>query len=111
MIGVAIGDQILDVAAVAPFVDASAREAAAACASPHLNDLMALGPQAWSALRRALSRPLGGAPPRGRAGPVFLPRAPPRVFVPAPVRNFTGLLLPAPNAGKLFRPHNPRTPT
>ena len=62
-IGVAIGDQILDVAATAPFVDAGAREAAAACAAPHLNDLMALGPPAWSALRRALSQLLNA--PRG----------------------------------------------
>src|SRR6202021_3153443 len=56
MIGVAIADQILDVAAVAPFVDEPARAAASACASAHLNDLMALGPAAWSALRRAVSR-------------------------------------------------------
>ena len=67
MIGVAIGDQILDVAAVAPFVDEAARAAANACASPHLNELMALGPTAWSALRRALSRLLSDPRERDRA--------------------------------------------
>ena len=36
MVGVAIGDQILDITAVAPFVDAPARAAAAACAAQQL---------------------------------------------------------------------------
>src|SRR5690348_15704984 len=54
-VGVAIGDQILDVAAVTPFVGEAARPAASACASPQLNGLMALGPSAWTELRRALS--------------------------------------------------------
>src|SRR5215469_8310756 len=53
MVGVAIGDQILDVTAVAPFVGEPARLAAMACATPHLNALMALGPEAWVGLRRA----------------------------------------------------------
>src|ERR1700693_1914304 len=55
LIGVAIGDAILDIAAVADLMDAPAARAAAACAAPHLNGLMALGPQAWSALRCGLS--------------------------------------------------------
>src|SRR5436305_2999872 len=55
-IGVAIGDQIFAVGAAASSFDGLARQAAAACAAPHLNALMALGPPAWSALRRALSQ-------------------------------------------------------
>ena len=56
--GIAIGDQILDVAAAAASFDGAAADAAKACAAPHLNRLMALGPQASSALRLAVSRAL-----------------------------------------------------
>src|SRR5262249_51771014 len=65
-VGVAIGDQILDVAAVSSLLDGSAAMAAAACEATHLNDLMALGPPAWSALRLALSRLLSDE--RGKDG-------------------------------------------
>ena len=57
-IGVAIGDRILDVAAAASSLDGPAGDAARACAAPRLNHLMTLGPQAWAALRLALSRGL-----------------------------------------------------
>src|SRR5580704_1342948 len=59
-VGVAIGDQVLDVAAAADFFGGSVAEAAKACASPSLNRLMTLGPQAASALRLALSKSLSG---------------------------------------------------
>src|SRR5262249_11369071 len=75
MVGVAIGDQILDVAAVAPFVDTSVRAAATACAAPHLNDLMERGPSAWSALRGALSRLLSDPAMRERAEKFLTPIA------------------------------------
>ena len=55
-VGVAIGAEILDIAAVADLMDGVAAGAAAACASPHLNALMERGPEAWAALRTALSR-------------------------------------------------------
>jgi fumarylacetoacetase len=113
MIGVAIGDQILDVAAVAPFVEAAARDAAAACASPHLNDLMALGPAAWSALRRALSRLLSDPGGRERVERFLTPMAQAELFVPARIGNFTDFfasIFHATNAGKLFRPDNPLNP-
>src|ERR1700678_3205083 len=57
-VGVAIGDQILDVAAAGSSFGGPVAEAAKACAAPNLNALMALGPKAWSALRQALSRSL-----------------------------------------------------
>src|SRR5271168_831770 len=57
-VGVAIGDQILDVAAAASSFGGPAAEAAKACAAPSLNHLMTLGPPAWSALRLSLSRSL-----------------------------------------------------
>jgi fumarylacetoacetase len=54
--GVAIGDQVLDLAALATLdlVDAGARAALQAAAQPALNDFFAQGPQAWRALRHAL---------------------------------------------------------
>jgi fumarylacetoacetase len=112
-IGVAIGDQILDVGAIAPFVDAAARDAAAACASPHLNGLMALGPAAWSALRRALSRLLSDAGERDRVAKLLTPMAQAELFVPARIGNFTDFfasIFHATNAGKMFRPDNPLNP-
>src|ERR1700730_17477931 len=51
--GVAIGDQILDLAAA---LKARAFSAPPALAQPVLNEFMAAGPQAWAALRLALSR-------------------------------------------------------
>ena len=54
--GVAIGDQIVDLAALAakqPFEGAAA-EALAACLGDGLNALMALGQTHWSALRLSL---------------------------------------------------------
>ena len=54
--GVAIGDQVLDLAALAAgqVLEGAALQAARAAAQPALNDLFALGPTAWRALRHAL---------------------------------------------------------
>ena len=58
--GVAIGDQIVDLAALAKsgLLKGEAATAAQAGAEDKLNALMALGSAAWSALRLALSRAL-----------------------------------------------------
>src|SRR3546814_16301121 len=58
--GVAIGDKVLDLAALAdasPWSGAAA-EALAACQSTTLNGIMSLGQAHWPALRLALSRAL-----------------------------------------------------
>src|SRR6185369_16094487 len=60
-VGVAIGDEILDVAAAASSFSGVAADAARACDAPALNALMALGPPSWSALRLALSRGLSAS--------------------------------------------------
>ncbi len=54
--GVAIGDQVVDLAALAAagLLDGAAQQAALAAAQPALNDFFALGPAAWRALRHAL---------------------------------------------------------
>src|SRR6186713_1841276 len=71
-VGVAIGDQILDLAALheARLIKGSGGDALAACAQPTLNAFMALGPDAWSTLRAALSKLLaaGELQASGRVG-------------------------------------------
>jgi fumarylacetoacetase len=113
MVGVAIGDQILDVTAAMPAFDGLARRAADACAAPHLNDLMALGPQAWSALRLALSRVLSDPSQQARLQKFLTPIAEAELFLPVKIANFTDFyasIFHATNAGKLFRPDNPLMP-
>src|SRR5688572_28635190 len=58
--GVAIGDQIVDLAqvAVSGRLLGAAKDAVGAAAQPRLNSFMSAGPAAWSALRLALSRAL-----------------------------------------------------
>src|SRR5471032_3313668 len=53
--GVAIGDEIVDLAAA---LQAGVLDAPMAAAQPVMNEFMAAGPAAWSALRLALSRAL-----------------------------------------------------
>ncbi|MGQ3004443.1 MAG: fumarylacetoacetase, partial [Hydrogenophaga sp.] len=54
--GVAIGDQVIDLAAIAQAgaVSGPAAQAVNACTGDALNDFLALGPSAWRALRHAL---------------------------------------------------------
>jgi fumarylacetoacetase len=112
-VGVAIGDQILDVAAVGATFDGLAAEAAAACPAPYLNPLMSLGPQAWSALRLELSRALRAE--RGDAGisARLTPMAQAKIGLPVAIGDFTDFyasVFHATNAGRMFRPDNPLLP-
>jgi fumarylacetoacetase len=114
-IGVAIGDDLLDIAAVADLLDGAAGHAAAACAAPHLNDLMGLGPTYWAALRCELSQLLSttDAARRSRVETDLTPIAAAEFFVPAQVGNFTDFfasIFHATNTGRLFRPDNPLMP-
>jgi fumarylacetoacetase len=114
--GVAIGDQILDLAA-AHKAGAFAGEAAAAavhCVGPTLNGFMAMGPGAWSALRLALSRALReGSPMQGKLTACLVPQAHAEYAVPAAIGDFTDFYASVHHAttvGKLFRPDNPLLP-
>src|ERR1700712_5295069 len=76
--GIAIGDQILDLAAVANagFFSGEAATALQAGAQDKLNSLMALGASACSALRLALSRALrAGAAEQARLPTCLVPQA------------------------------------
>src|SRR5215813_2340328 len=113
-VGVAIGDQIVDVSAAAALFQGGAAVAAQACGAPSLNALMSLGPPAWSALRLALSRELA-ADAGARAGlrPYLTPMAAAQMQMPVAFRNFTDFfasIFHATNAGRLFRPDNPLMP-
>src|SRR5499427_6566330 len=113
-VGVAIGDQIVDVSAAADLFEGPAAVAARACGAPSLNALMSLGPRAWSALRLALSRELA-AEAGARAGlrPYLAPMAAAQMQMPVAFRNFTDFfasIFHATNAGRLFRPDNPLMP-
>jgi fumarylacetoacetase len=111
-VGVAIGDQIVDVAAAASLFEGLAASAAQACGAPFLNALMSLGPPAWSALRLALSRQLAAAADP-RLGPYLRAMKGAEMRMPVAFRNFTDFfasIFHATNAGRLFRPDHPLTP-
>lgn len=114
--GVAIGDQILDLAAVARagVLQGLAAESAQAGAQDKLNALMALGPQAWSALRQALSAALReGSAAQAALQPCLVPQAVAEYDVPARIGDYTDFYTSvhhATNIGKQFRPDNPLLP-
>ncbi|TSE34964.1 fumarylacetoacetase [Tepidimonas charontis] len=114
--GVAIGDAIVDLAAlhrVHPF-EGQAAEALAVAAEPQLNALMALGPAHWSALRLALSRALRtGSPLRALVEPCLLPQSEAEYGLPARIGDYTDFYTSihhATNIGRLFRPDQPLLP-
>src|SRR5579859_7242880 len=112
-VGVAISDQILDVAAAGAAFDGLAADAAHACAVPPLNDLMALGSRATSALRLALSRALSAEHGDPRIRQHLTPMAKAELMMPVAVPNFTDFyasVFHATNAGRAFRPDNPLLP-
>ncbi|MEZ5646810.1 MAG: fumarylacetoacetase [Burkholderiaceae bacterium] len=114
--GVAIGDQILDLGAVAQTSVFSGEVALAvqAGARPQLNALMAAGPRLWSALRLALSRALrDGAGEQAALQACLVPQALAEYGVPATIGDYTDFYTSvhhATNIGKLFRPDNPLLP-
>jgi fumarylacetoacetase len=114
--GVAIGDQIVDLAAVAQsgVLAGEAAAAAQAGAQDKLNALMALGTSAWSALRLALSRALReGATEQAALQACLVPQAEVAYDVPARIGDYTDFYTSvhhASNIGKLFRPDNPLLP-
>lgn len=111
--GVAIGDQVLDMAAaVAGKVFTGAAEAPAlAVAGAVLNPLMALGSPAWSALRLALSRALrADSAAQSALASCLVPQSAVEYAVPALIGDYTDFYTSihhATNVGRLFRPDNP----
>lgn len=110
--GVAIGDQVLDLAVVCArdWLAGDAAAAARMCLAPQLNAFMEAGPAAWSALRLSLSRllRLDGAPAGLEAA--LVPQADAEMALPAAIGDYTDFYTSyehAFNAGSLFRPQSP----
>ncbi|HRN77065.1 fumarylacetoacetase [Ottowia sp.] len=114
--GVAIGDQIVDLAGSvqAGAFSGNARAAAQAATEPTLNRLMGLGATASSALRQALSQALQtGSAAEATLKACLVPQAEAEYALPARIGDYTDFYTSvhhATNIGKLFRPDNPLLP-
>ncbi len=107
--GVAIGNQVVDLAALnaAGLLSGLAAEAAATCAAPNLGGLVALGPAAWTALRHSLCERLdqvaiAGAP---AVEACLVPQAAAEFSLPLQIGDFTDFYTSyhhAANIGRLF---------
>ncbi len=111
-IGVAIGDQILDLFQCQELglLAALSGDLRSACVAPNLNLLMALGNAAISTLRLHLSHLLrvGQQPSVNQA--ILLPMAEAEMLLPAAIADYTDFyasIFHATHVGKLFRPDNP----
>jgi fumarylacetoacetase len=117
-VGVAIGDQILDLTASAEATGVPAEPFASACAWPTMNEFMALGRSHWSELRQQVSALLAAdsSAPRGVSGlekRVLVPMSEAEMFLPADIGNYSDFYASihhASNVGSLFRPDNPLLP-
>lgn len=114
--GVAIGDQILDLAALANLniFTGLAQQAAQACAQDQLNDYMAMGKEAWSALRAALSSALTtGSATEKQVTTCLVAQADAEYALPCQIGDYTDFYTSihhATSVGKKFRPDNPLLP-
>ena len=111
--GVAIGDCILDIAAVADLMGEDAHDAALLADAPNLNALAASGPHAMRALRCALFGLLTAEPNRPDVEPHLHKAADCTLHLPFAVHDYTDFytgIHHATNIGKLFRPDNPLLP-
>jgi fumarylacetoacetase len=124
-VGVAIGDQVLDLAAAVESGPEQAgaggsrpERSVAACASGSLNALMALEPEERIELRQRISRLLAGdasrRPVDASAGPhLLVPMSEVEMLLPAEIGDYTDFyasVFHASNVGALFRPDHPLLP-
>jgi fumarylacetoacetase len=115
-IGVAIGDQVLDLGACASegLLANLRSEVVDACTAQVLNPLMALGPRAWSELRREIQGLLGeGAKLQSRLASMLVPMREAEMQMPVQIGDYTDFYASihhATRVGKLFRPDNPLLP-
>lgn len=119
-VGVAIGDQILDLQAAhaagafSGFDELARKAAHAAAEGSTVNALMALDAAAWSELRLALSRVLRtGSAYESELAACLAPQAQAEYALPAAIGDYTDFYTSIHHAtavGKLFRPDNPLLP-
>ena len=116
-VGVAIGDQVLDLPA-ARAAGLLAGAGVDACAGDTLNPLLALGAPAWRALRRALSELLRTDGPQAaeaarRAHALLVPQRDAVLRLPVRVGDYTDFYASvhhATNVGRMLRPDQPLLP-
>jgi fumarylacetoacetase len=99
--GVAIGDQILDLAAVGLKT------------GPNLNKLAAAGRPVWTSLRALLSKGLSDPGQKKRFAKYLVPMKKARLLLPVRIGDYSDFyagIYHAQNAGRLFRPDNPLLP-
>ena len=114
--GVAIGDQIVDMAAAAQagVFSGDALEAARAAAEATLNNLMQTGHSRTSALRSQLSKALQtGSTSQAALQACLVPQAEAEYTLPCRIGDYTDFytsVYHATNIGKQFRPDNPLLP-
>jgi fumarylacetoacetase len=115
-IGVAIGDQILDLPASLATAGITEGHLAAACAESSLNQLMALDPSHWSELRSRISGLLAANSRSYHSGlkdRLLVPANEVELLLPAQVGDYTDFYASvqhATNVGSMFRPDNPLLP-
>jgi fumarylacetoacetase len=114
--GVAIGDQVLDLARLAETraFDSDINELLQLCSGPSLNAFMARGAVASSALRLALSQALrAGSDLQEQVQPCLVAQELVEFTIPCRIGDYTDFyssINHATNVGKLFRPDNPLLP-
>ncbi len=114
--GVAIGDHVLDLAAVAKLAifDGLAQEAVEATAQTTLNTFMGMGQAHWSALRLALSKALrAGSEHEQVLSDALIAQAEVEFDLPCHIGDYTDFytsIYHATAVGSLFRPDNPLLP-
>jgi fumarylacetoacetase len=116
--GVALGDQVIDLEALAllPVLTGLAQQAAMACAQTTLNAFMALGPAAWQALRHGLfaaCEEAASAADRLNLDACLVPQNAVEYTVPTRIGDYTDFYTSihhARNVGMIARPDAPLTP-
>ncbi len=115
-LGVAIGDEVLDLEAAAAraLLDDVDESTCEACQESYLNSLMGLGPARWAALRRALFHLLReNSPNRAEAALCLRRLRDLKIVTPVEIGDYTDFYASmhhARNVGALFRPDNPLLP-
>lgn len=111
--GAAIGDKILDIAAVAGLLDSEARKVAMLAGQGTLNDLLGAGNDALRALRQGLFRLLSDPAHEASVRPFLCDASDCTLHLPVKINDYTDFytgINHAVNVGKLFRPDNPLLP-
>ncbi|HVU18042.1 MAG TPA: fumarylacetoacetase [Candidatus Didemnitutus sp.] len=116
-LGVAIGEQIVDLGALSA-ANLLPGRIADACCTQNINTLLALGPSAWSGLRQQLSELLGEdtcppGPQRDRVAACLVPQSQATMLLPAAIGDYTDFYASIDHAGRvgaMFRPDQPLLP-